>query len=166
MSEVLFHPRQHRLARKQYQHGIHRRGVCRPTSITRNGIASLGIFNLCLASISLISAANAGASQATSAKRSASSATLAKLQLKVVHPAMLAPDEGSYKTPRLHRPVRSAWPRAPCREPRRLPERAKNHFNPACFQSGPDQRRQARIVGLFQVMLVDPVQFFGIELRG
>src|SRR3989338_8074205 len=44
-------------------------GVCVcPTSITRNGIASLGIFKLCLTSNSLISAPNAGASHATSAK--------------------------------------------------------------------------------------------------
>ncbi len=37
-------PRQHPLARKTYQHGIHRRRSL-ATSITRNGIASLGIFN-------------------------------------------------------------------------------------------------------------------------
>src|ERR1039457_7265298 len=49
-------------------------GVCVcPTSITRNGIASLGIFKLCLANNSFISAASAGASHATSANRSASS---------------------------------------------------------------------------------------------
>ena len=40
------------------------------------------------------------------------------------------------------------------------------HFHSACFKARSHQRGEAIIVGLFQVMLVDPIQFFGVELRG